>query len=81
MREDKRILLENIVPLLAAYDEHKYRSPKNNFDIIWHGFKKACARNNAPMTRQTVRTIEKRGWLSPKQARMFYQYAGIGYPE
>ena len=81
MRVDKRIALNRFIPILAAYDVNHWRAPEECLKTIWHGFKKACLRKHKPLHPQTVLSIEERGWMSPKQAEMFCEYAGIPFPK
>ena len=77
MKEDKKVTIDALKEALMLHTKQSEEKNEEDYNTLWYGFRKHCKRNPGILTRPTLRDIEKRGWMSVDQAKIFCAYAGI----
>lgn len=74
MKAKEHIPFDRLRESLANY---LGRVDGEDFDILWHGFKRYMYRREGNKASARLSIALKRGWLSGKDAIAFAHYAGI----
>ena len=81
MKECKKVTISALKETLMLRNGQSEEKNEEGFNTLWYGFRKCCKRHPDIISRPTLREIEKRGWMSVDQAKIFCAYAGIRCPK
>ena len=81
MTECKKVTIPVLKDVLRLHTGRILTQNEEDYNTLWYGFRKYCKRNPGIISRHTLKAIEKRGWMTIDQAKIFCEYAGIRCPK
>ena len=81
MKECKKVTITALKETLMLRTGRSVEKNEEDYNTLWYGFRKYCKRHPNIITRVTLKNIEKRGWMTVEQAKIFCEYTEIRCPK